>query len=58
LLLEAVGIRVPVVNIKDLNTYYSYFSGNNRPSIRCALAADEICNNANMLDNLEHQFYG
>jgi hypothetical protein len=50
--LEASGIRVPVRNIRDLhNNFYTSVSRNKCPSVRCALAANEMCDNVNMSGN-------
>jgi hypothetical protein len=44
-------IRVSVRNIGDFNVFYTSFSRNGCPSLRCFLAGSEICNNVSMFSS-------
>jgi hypothetical protein len=50
-LLEAVGIRFPVINIRGFNTLYTSFLHNKCLSARWVSASDEMPNNVNVFDN-------
>jgi hypothetical protein len=48
--LEIVGLRVPVRHIRDFPMFSVSSASKNRPSARCASAANVVCRDAESLD--------
>jgi len=48
--LEAVGLYMPNCNVKDFSSFYIDFRRRNCPSARCALAANTIDNDTDIIN--------